>query len=126
MRAAKNQVIHVYALGLNLPLAVFYNITAENGLSLAVSGFLIALLIGVLLYILFSEENDFTLKLLKASLAVGSILFWTVILLVYGHVSESESTIYDIADAAMYFGICMIFFSVVACYVITRRAVHKE
>jgi hypothetical protein len=121
--AVNNKAPYGYALGLNTPLAILYNVTSRRGLGLATDIVLVLGILAIFAYVALSRSER-TIKILKLCVVLGSLLFWATVLLVYGHLSESYFVAYDISDTVMYTGLTMVFVSLIISYIVAKKSIH--
>jgi hypothetical protein len=120
--AASMYTANKYAVGLNVPLALLYSLTARTGIDIRVSFLIIAGLVVILVRELIIKWSEKTAHLPVIAVLIGSLMFWSALLLVYGHVAESNELVYRLADVALYSGILLVIIGVFASYLKTRRA----
>jgi hypothetical protein len=121
MMAASKFTPYLYAIGLNVPLAILYNISVRYNVSLLLG---ILSLIGFSILLLLKTirvSSNLKSRVGELLIILGSAIFWSMILLIFGVVNEKHYIVYDISKALVYIGIALLLTGIFITFISTKE-----
>ena len=120
---ASKHTANLYAVGLNVPLAILFSVAVRTSYTFLI-GFAVVALIALLVVreaLVDLARGPYRLPIL--AVLSGSLLFWTVIFLVYGDGrTPSRDATLRIADPALFAGVGLVFFGIFTNFIARKRS----
>lgn len=119
----------IYAVGLNLPLAVFYGWSAGLGreMELILNALIWLGLVVLLIAELRKTSENGRIRLAMTLVLLGTLLMWGSLFLVVPNLGKPESPAAVFAgDISLFGGLASIFAGLLAAYLSQRRAIKER